>query len=69
MFSALAWEKLPLPIAPWLQVSWGPLRFSSCLPVGEEGGQGKGEGVLPGRRVRLFMVILSKRLILSFFKI
>ena len=35
-FRGLAQDKLPLPIAPWSQVSRGPLEFRRCTPVGQE---------------------------------
>ena len=46
-FRGLTWDELLLPIAPWLQASWGPLEFRRCMPVGNEEEKGKGLGVLP----------------------
>ena len=43
--------ELLLPTAPWLQVSWDPLEFKRCTPVGKEKGEGKGASVLLGGRV------------------
>ena len=38
----LDWDKLLLPIAPWLQASWGHLE--TCMSVGGKVGEGKGMG-------------------------
>ena len=36
-------DKLPLPIAPWLEDLWGPSEFRRCMTVREEEEGGKEE--------------------------
>lgn len=38
--------ELHCPLLLWLKFLWGPLEFRKCMPIGEEGEEGKGTGIL-----------------------
>lgn len=45
--TGLAWDELPCPLLPWLQVSWSPLKVRRCALRGKKGGRGRCVGA-PG---------------------
>lgn len=60
--------KCQCPLLPGCESLWGPLEFRSCVPVGEEEGEGKRRGCAPGReslKAISFLCNIHKRAISS----